>query len=327
MVLSIGFLIVLLAAHVFLGDIAARVLGIAGIGVWCAFRPTDNKRVRFFLCALVIPFTGLALAMAGLGYVTSLSTLRYDLYLHAIDHSLGFCPPQLAARLASSPYIFRIVVGLYQILPTMTVAGFGWAMFGRGLPARLFATYIISASSLFLYWIVPASGPGFVLGMHGLIAGHPSPQIALIHLDNVTNCIPSVHLSTAICIWFFNRSNTIARRASLGFVFCTAFATLALGEHYFIDLVMAFPFALFCISAATGQFVRAGISILTVTAWLVSIRLAIHSLVSHPVLLWSAAFATLLVSAAYLIFAPETLYTSTEPVGDGVAPAMEYVTG
>jgi hypothetical protein len=313
LILSVAVLLILVGVYAMFGQSIALIAGMAALGAWCAIRPNDNRRIKVFLFALTVPVVMLAIR-AVLNLVNALSPMKYDIYLHAIDHTLGFCPSQVAARLvAFRPGLYGVVVGIYQIMLPMMVTGYGWALYGKGHSARLLGSYAVSTVSAPLYLIVPASGPGFLLG-RALITGHPAPQIALIHLNYVANCIPSAHLSAAICIWFFNRSNQIASKASLAFVFATAFATLALGEHYLIDLVLSFPFALFAISVVSGQYRRAGISLLVVVTWLMSIRLAIHSLLTHPVLLWAAAAVTIGASCAYLSRPPQTAVEAKQAV-------------
>jgi hypothetical protein len=295
--LSIVFLLALVAVHASFGDVLARTLGMAGLAVWCALRPNDDRRIRLFLCALgmLVALYGIA---CGLDLANRFCFFKYDLYLHAIDHTLGFCPSQLAARLAAPRVLWHIVAGFYQLMPTMMVAAYGWTLFAGGAENRLLACYAVSASSVFLYMIVPSAGPVFVLGPT-LVSWHPSPPLALIHLGAPANCIPSVHMSTAILIWLWTRRIKAANTAALVYVFITAFATLALGEHYLIDLVLSFPFVVFVVSAVSGKFRRSVIALLAVLCWLFSIRLATGTLLANPGLLWSAAALTVALSCAY----------------------------
>jgi hypothetical protein len=72
------------------------------------------------------------------------------------------------------------------------------------------------------------------------------PAVGLSHLGQLNaarNCMPSLHLAWAALLWLNARQGWL-RRFALGFVFATAFATLATGEHYVLDLVAAIPFVL-----------------------------------------------------------------------------------
>jgi PAP2 superfamily len=290
-------------SHAFWGFNATCMVGIVALGVWCSFRPNNTLVIRVFLRSLIMPpvllFVGFAIS-TGLNLVGHFCPLRYDLFLHAIDHTIGFCPSQVAARLINSRTLHRVVLEAYLMMPLMMIVGHGWAVIGNCASNRLLLAYTLTGSAPLLYMIVPAAGPGFILGS-SLTSGHPPPQnIHPIVFNSVVNCIPSVHLSTSLVIWFFNRSNRKVSKYFLAFVLITAFATLALGEHYLIDLVMSFPFTLFIVSAVTHHFRRAAISILVVISWLLSIRLAIQHLVAHPILLWTAAATTVGASLAYL---------------------------
>lgn len=297
--LSLIFLLALLGIYLTLGDVVSRLAGIVGLCVWCVFRPTDDRRVKVFLCSLLVLAMALAIVPT-LILANRFNPLKYDLYLHAVDHALGFCPAQLFfALLKSSTLLAKITTALYQMLPAMMVAGYGWALYTNGQPNRLLLCYVISALCAVLYWIVPAAGPGFLLGSE-LAKAHVLPELALVPLNYVANCIPSAHLSSAIAIWSFSRKHAIGRRASFAYIFVTAFATLALGEHYLIDLIVALPFAVFVISAASGKYQKAALSLGIVLAWLVAIRVEIHLLVAHAILLWGAAALTAVSSVAIL---------------------------
>jgi PAP2 superfamily len=292
--MSLLALVAVLCFHIFLGDTVARLSGVAALCLWFAFSPNDDRRAKLFLCSLLIFIMSIAVVPV-LAFANASNPLKYDLYLHAIDHALGFCPAQVAVRLLLVSHLWKLTVGFYQLIPAMMVAGYGWALYGNGNQNRLLVSYAISALCAVLYLIVPASGPGFLMGA-AIAQPHPSPAIALVPLNYVANCIPSAHLSTAILIWFFNRDNKVAGSASLVFVFITAFATMALGEHYMIDLVMSFPFALFVISAVIKQYARALVSFGVLILWLVAIRLEIGHLIAHPVILWTTALATSVAS-------------------------------
>jgi hypothetical protein len=75
------------------------------------------------------------------------------------------------------------------------------------------------------YFLVPAVGPAHI--------GEPFAA---------RNCVPSLHLTWAMLVWL-NARPVWLRRGTFVFVLLTAFATLATGEHYVLDLILALPFA------------------------------------------------------------------------------------
>jgi hypothetical protein len=72
-------------------------------------------------------------------------------------------------------------------------------------------------------------GPAFLAPMH-------MPDVRL-------NAMPSLHTAWALLIFWRTRRNRFAIRAVAGlFLLLTLLATLGLGEHYVIDLVVAVPY-------------------------------------------------------------------------------------
>jgi hypothetical protein len=64
-------------------------------------------------------------------------------------------------------------------------------------------------------------------------------------LKGARNAIPSLHMAWVLLVWWNSRGLARWIRAiALLFVVLTVMATLGTGEHYFIDLVVAFPFSL-----------------------------------------------------------------------------------
>lgn len=75
------------------------------------------------------------------------------------------------------------------------------------------------------YYLFPAVGPAHV-GQHG------APR----------NCIPSLHLTWALQLVLYSQSHL--RYAAIIFLVPVAAATLGMGEHYVVDLVVAVPYTL-----------------------------------------------------------------------------------
>jgi PAP2 superfamily len=98
-----------------------------------------------------------------------------------------------------------------------------------------------------LYHLLPAAGP--VYAFPALFPNTPpdrwQPLLAPLSLPKevVRNAMPSLHMATALLIcWHSRDCSPVARFLGAAFLLATAFSTMALGEHYFIDLVVAFPF-------------------------------------------------------------------------------------
>jgi hypothetical protein len=58
--------------------------------------------------------------------------------------------------------------------------------------------------------------------------------------------MPSLHMTWVFLAWWYSRGLSVWERSiAMAFVVFTAFATMGTGEHYAIDLMVAFPFAVF----------------------------------------------------------------------------------
>jgi predicted membrane-bound spermidine synthase len=68
--------------------------------------------------------------------------------------------------------------------------------------------------------------------------------------NELRNCVPSLHTSWALMLfWHARPQNVIVRNFGAAFLVLTLMATVGLGWHYLIDLVVAFPFSLMIRSA------------------------------------------------------------------------------
>jgi spermidine synthase len=102
----------------------------------------------------------------------------------------------------------------------------------------------------FCYAWVPVSGPIYVFFdgrfPHSLPLITDIPAATVIVPPYARNGMPSFHLTGAILMWMLSAGlrNKLTFICTSILVFGTFWATMALGEHYAIDLVVAVPFAL-----------------------------------------------------------------------------------
>jgi len=102
----------------------------------------------------------------------------------------------------------------------------------------------------FPYLLFPAAGPIYIS------AGFPGASLSLSQLHSLAlrtipvnltiprNAMPSLHMACILLIRFNCKSfSRPVRMLTFIFVLTTIFDTLGTGEHYLIDLVVAFPFA------------------------------------------------------------------------------------
>jgi hypothetical protein len=260
---------------------------------------------RTFFAASVFPLCALLI-----GYFIPLTIwLRpktYDAFLLAFDGGLGFQPSFVLGRLLvhhatlwgattivyyALPVEVAILYAAYRALPRQPVA----------LLALMLCLMVVGDAQ---YGIFPAVGPAYAFRESYPLRPPPLAQIAAEPItvpEAPRNCMPSLHLAGALLAWWNSRIwPRWGRVLTFLFLLATAFATLALGEHYLADLVVAFPFSLI-LQAAWTQNVK-----FTQTArqsafwwgwavtatWLVLLRYFLGIFLISPLVPWGAILAT-----------------------------------
>jgi membrane-associated phospholipid phosphatase len=104
------------------------------------------------------------------------------------------------------------------------------------------------------YLAIPVCGPAFaypaVWKTFPLHLPNDSPR-HMIPIDAAPNGIPSVHMATALLIFWFLRRWWWGSLVGFGFVLLTILSTLGLGQHYLFDLICAIPYAVLVYLLAT----------------------------------------------------------------------------
>jgi len=176
-----------------------------------------------------------------------------DLYLVSFDASLGFQPSFAVGTLFFKWPLFDRIAGVFYMgVPFIVALVFGDRLLRDMRKAFLaFLAFLLvgPVGSLF-YTLFPAVGPVFVFP--GNFPVRPIPGYAVralilepIAINGYRNAMPSLHMAWAILGLWYSRGMAwwIRAIAWMFFVF-TVFATLGMGEHYLIDLIVAFPFSL-----------------------------------------------------------------------------------
>jgi PAP2 superfamily protein len=249
-----------------------------------------------------------------LDWTAALHPKTLDLYLFSFDSSMGVQLSFLAGRwfFESSPLRAASLI-FYIGLPipiALIYAGLLIRHREKSYPAML-AFLVTGPLGMLFYNLYPAIGPMALFGQN--FPFHPLPvgQAARLLLEPVAltgprNAIPSLHMAWTLLAWWYSRGLSWWERAiALAFVLFTVLATLGTGEHYFVDLVVAFPFALFvqalCSYTLPWKDARrlAAISfgLLVTLAWLVALRHAGKFFWISPVIPWALCVATILLSS------------------------------
>jgi len=175
-----------------------------------------------------------------------------DLYLFSFDASMhvpfSFAMGRLFAKwpaLRTAALIFYIAL---PISITVVYAGQLLRSRKRAFPAML-AFLITGPLGILFYNIFPASGPHYVFRSFPAdpIRWDLVPRLVLqgIAIKGPRNAMPSLHMAWTLLAWWYSRGlSWVERMVALAFLGFTVLATLGTGEHWFVDLVVAVPFAL-----------------------------------------------------------------------------------
>lgn len=234
-----------------------------------------------------------------------------DLYLYAFDASLGVQPAVVLGQMfAKFPWFAAISQIVYLALPVaMGLAFAGCVVKARDKAAAAVVAFLITGPvGACFYTLFPALGPAHIL--HGGFPWHSltmvqARRLALepILVAGPRNAIPSLHAAWIFLVfWYSYRLSVVERIAAGLFVFFTLCGTLGTGEHYFIDLVVAAPFALLILSVTQGlcrQWKHAywapllgGLGLTLV--WFALLRYGTQVFRVSPVIPWAACGATLI---------------------------------
>jgi hypothetical protein len=176
-----------------------------------------------------------------------------DLFLYRFDQSFGLQLSFKAGQAVLSSHVLtKAAIVMYCLLPVMIMLMYGRQLVrDRNVAMTAFLAFvIIGPVGVLFYNLVPACGPEYLLGPN--FPFHPYAardlrQMAIepLAVTGTRNAFPSLHFAWALLIWWYSRGlSSWMRGVCFSFLVGTALVTLGLGEHYFVDLVAAFPFAL-----------------------------------------------------------------------------------
>jgi hypothetical protein len=220
------------------------VLVIAMAVRWFAV-PSDQKRTEWMLviAALALPIKALAEWCAT--RLDRIRPLKYDLYVYRIDALFGqpsFATGSVVEHHASLKILVSVSYGLLAIMIPLTFAAYLWLASEIETVVLAYAFLLDFFLAVPIYLVIPVCGPAFAFpnfpfnGQQN-ISPHPIPIAA------APNGIPSVHMASALLIFWFLRRWRWGTVVGAGFAGLTAFATLGSGQHYFVDLICAVPYS------------------------------------------------------------------------------------
>jgi hypothetical protein len=238
----------------------------------------------------------------------------YDAAMFNFDQSLGLrIPVLLMTALDSMPPLKTLVFLTYHNIPAV-IGAFDIAYRANSPRLAMTPVFLISGFvGYFCYHLVPVAGPPFLDPTYMGRLFSDAVQLPVGHSvlppTDPRSSVPSLHSTWG---FFFLLNLATLRNPAERAIFAvlatfTVVGALTAGMHWFLDIVIAVPFAI-GLNALTGRFVMTSGRRLylpalwcgaIVAAWFVLIRQS--SFVDLPAIAaWGLVFATLAASAALL---------------------------
>jgi hypothetical protein len=249
-------------------------------------------------------------ASTTLGWTGAAHPKTLDLYLLSFDASLrvqlAFLVGQYYDRV-SWFHIFALIGYVGLAIPIAVVYAGRLVRFREGAFPSMLAFLVVGPLGILCYNLFPACGPHSLFGQafpfHPLsMADLPRLRLEPVPILGARNAIPSLHLSWTLLAWWYSRGlSWFERLVALGFLALTALATLGTGEHWFVDLVVAFPFALMIQAACAyrvpwkeSRRITAFVLGLGGTlAWLAALRYGTKLFWTSPIVPWALVVGTI----------------------------------
>jgi hypothetical protein len=290
----------------FLGMASLAIMGLRA--VWL-----EGEERRLVLLAL-IPGILILASNHFAGYLhkwtESAHPKTLDLYLYSFDSSMHVPIAFLAGQLYDKWKVFGAVSFVFYVgLPfTLAVVYAGQALRLRARAIPIFVAFLIAGpiGGIF-YNLFPALGPVHLFAERFPWQPLTTDQarrllLEAVPLGGLRNAIPSLHMGWTLMAWWYSRGLSVWERAlAFAFVAFTAFATMGTGEHYFIDLVVAFPFVLFLQALCTisldwrdsKRLMPFLFGLVTPLVWLWALRFHPRLFWYSPVIPWACCVLTI----------------------------------
>ena len=346
--------VLILAATLLLGTIDFRVLHFRyAIMAWLSFaglsslvifgvrtiwaKEADRKLLLFGYVPSLLFVVSEYFADNLLHWTSSNHPQVLDLYLFSFDSSLAVQIPFVVGQAFSAWPWFRLVGVLFYIgLPipiALIYSGQLLRVREKAIPAMV-AFLATGPIGVIFYNLFPALGPAHLFGQG--FPWHPLSlaQAARLFVEPVAiagppNAIPSLHMAWVLLVWWYSRGLSIWERSvAMLFLFFTVVATLGTGEHYFIDLIVAFPFALLVMSLCAfslkltdrSRMLAFCAGLAGTLGWFALLRHALPLFWRNPGIPWAFCAATVIGSllCERLLRQPE----GTPKLEPAVAPAL-----
>jgi len=232
----------------------AGMAAFAALGTYAIWAEGEERKLLLYGFVPIVLFVGSEwMASTLLDITEALHPKTFDLFLYSFDSSLrvqiSFLVGQAFRRW---PSLWWTCFVFYTALPLPLALVYAAQLrrAKRDALAVMIAFLVTGPLGVMFYNVLPACGPVHLFG--AAFPWHPLSTVDAMRLRAVPilmkgarNAIPSLHMTWVLLIWWNSRGlPRWVRAIALAFVWFTVLATLGTGEHYFVDLVVAFPFSL-----------------------------------------------------------------------------------
>jgi hypothetical protein len=289
----------------------AGLAAFAALGTYAIWAEGEERKLLLYGFVPIVLFVGSEwMASTLLDITEALHPKTFDLFLYSFDSSLrvqiSFLVGQAFRRW---PSLWWTCFVFYTALPLPLALVYAAQLrrAKRDALAVMIAFLVTGPLGVMFYNVLPACGPVHLFG--AAFPWHPLSTVDAMRLRAVPilmkgarNAIPSLHMTWVLLIWWNSRGlPRWVRAIALAFVWFTVLATLGTGEHYFVDLVVAFPVSLMVQALCTYSLpFRSGerrtaflFGAFVTLVWLALLSYATRLFWISPVIPWTMIVATI----------------------------------
>jgi predicted membrane-bound spermidine synthase len=196
-----------------------------------------------------------------LSLTATLHPHTFDLHALHFDRAAGLditpSVVSLVDRVAGLPQLVALAYGItplvFLMVPLRQLTGKP-----DHVASALKLWVVMTACATLAYQVFPITGPKYVFGEDAFVGALDPARAHAVRMAEVMpyprNGMPSMHfgwLLAACIVWWQSGTRAWSRALMVAVTVLTAIATLYLGEHYTVDLIVAVPFVLAALAAST----------------------------------------------------------------------------
>ncbi len=280
--------------------------------VWRMAPPAQEASLRVLLGFILYFLLFMPLPYASLRLTSLLHPATLDAVAFHFDASLGFQPSVILGLWRESFPAFRYAITFaYDAMPLGFAVLYALSVrYPRRINISLLWFWAISALfASIAYHLAPVAGPAHLFGKAFPLSVPPAEAVTTLGIvlqPVARNGVPSMHFGWAFGFWLISQFFEIRWIRNLFAVLLglNILATLGLGEHYLVDLVVSIPLILAILGfsmrggdAASRRPVIVAGAVLALL-WMLFLRFGIDIVLAAPWLVPVAELATVAVGVA-----------------------------